>query len=89
VPGRIPSRRYRGAAIARLDPSNRLLLLLPACIGIAGVLGPMAAGFLKTTDSYLPIFRFAVVCMLVPGAVFYRLMSPKAAPVAPALSDRP
>ena len=38
---------YQFAALARLDTSKRLLLLIPSCIGLAGMIGPALAGYIK------------------------------------------
>jgi len=67
---------YQAAAVSRLDPSNRLIMLMPSCIGLSGVIGPAVAGYLKT-DSYLGVYLFAIVCALIPAIVFFWAMSPK------------
>ena len=66
---------YQCAALARFDSSNRLLLLVPSCIGLAGMIGPALAGSIKSVDSYLNIYIFAVLFAVIPAAIFVRLLS--------------
>ena len=66
---------YQCAAIARFDISKRLLLLIPSCIGLSGVIGPALAGYLKSAGSYLNIYYFAVVSAFIATAIFLSLLS--------------
>lgn len=70
---------YQFAVIARLDTTNRLLLLVPSCIGLAGMIGPAAAGYLKQSESYTNVYIFAVLTALIPSLVFIYLTSKKMA----------
>jgi predicted MFS family arabinose efflux permease len=56
---------YTTAAISRLDQSGRVVVLVPGAIGLAGAIGPSAAGYLKTGPGFLPIYLFALVSMLI------------------------
>ena len=66
---------YQFAALARLDTSKRLLLLVPSCIGLAGMIGPALAGYLKDGESYSNIYMFAVVFSLIPTIIFMTIIS--------------
>jgi predicted MFS family arabinose efflux permease len=68
---------YQFAAIARLDTSKRLVLLIPTCIGLAGMIGPALAGYLKRGDSYANIYIFAVIFALVSFVIFMFIFSKK------------
>ena len=68
---------YQFAAIARLDTSNRLLLLIPSCIGLGGMIGPAAAGYLKQGESYGNVYLFAALCALVSVVIFLTVLSKK------------
>ena len=68
---------YQFAVIARLDTTNRLLLLVPSCIGLAGMIGPAVAGYLKQGESYTNVYIFAVLTALIPSLVFMYLTSKK------------
>jgi MFS transporter, DHA1 family, inner membrane transport protein len=61
---------YQAAMISRLDPSNRLLLLIPACIGLSGVIGPAIAGLLVRGVDYSGALAFAIGCSIVAAGVF-------------------
>ena len=65
---------YQFAALARLDTSKRLLLLVPSCIGLAGMIGPALAGYLKDGESYSNIYMFAVVFSLIPPIIFLTII---------------
>jgi predicted MFS family arabinose efflux permease len=71
------SQCYQMAAVARLDRSRRMLVLVPAGLGVGAAFGPAVAGALKTGESYLPIFLFATACAVLATIVFSILMSPK------------
>jgi MFS family permease len=68
---------YQFAAIARLDTSKRLVLLIPTCIGLAGMIGPALAGYIKRGDSYANIYIFAVIFALVSLVIFMFIFSKK------------
>ena len=65
---------YQCGMLARLDRSGRSLLLVPSCLGLAGVIGPGLAGYLKTGDSYFYIYCFAAVCAVLSSSVFLMLL---------------
>ncbi len=66
---------YQFAAIARLDTTNRLLLLVPSCIGLAGMIGPAAAGYIKQGESFTNVYIFALLTALIPSITFVFLLS--------------
>ena len=66
---------YQFAVIARLDTTNRLLLLVPSCIGLSGVIGPALAGFVKKGDSFTNIYIFSVLTPVISSLVFIYLVS--------------
>jgi MFS transporter, DHA1 family, inner membrane transport protein len=61
---------YQAAMISRLDPNNRLLLLIPACIGLSGVIGPAIAGLLVRGVDYSGVLAFAIACSVIAAATF-------------------
>jgi len=71
------SQCYQMAAVARLDVCQRMVSLIPAALAIGAAIGPGVAGFLKTGESYLPIFIFATSCAVFSTIVFFFLMSPR------------
>ena len=68
---------YQFAAIARLDTSKRLVLLIPTCIGLGGMIGPALAGYIKKGDSYANIYIFAVIFALISLVIFMYIFSAK------------
>ena len=69
------SQCYQMAAITRLDISRRLIVLAPGAAGVGAMFGPAIAGFLKTGDSYAPIFQFTLSCSLIGSIMFLFLLS--------------
>jgi len=72
---------YQCAALVRLDHSQRLLLLIPSCIGLSGVVGPALAGFARGTYGDLGVYAFAATCSLVAAVMFNYLLAPLRAPL--------
>ena len=69
---------YQTAAIAKLDRSNRLVVLVPAAFAVSAFVGPELAGQLAESGGFTPLFVLAVGCALVPPiayGLFARRMS--------------
>jgi MFS family permease len=66
---------YQFAVLARLDTSKRLLLLIPSCIGLAGMIGPALAGYIKDGDSYANVYIFAAMFALIPTIILMSILS--------------
>lgn len=68
---------YTSAAISRLDKTGQVVVLVPGVIGLAGAAGPIIAGYLKTGDSFMPIYIFTATCMFICMCVFLILLNRK------------
>lgn len=66
---------YQCAAIVRLDHSQRLLLLIPSCIGLSGVVGPALAGFARAAQGDVAVYAFAATCSLTAAMIFNHLLT--------------
>ncbi|NNC38673.1 MAG: hypothetical protein EX271_10005 [Acidimicrobiales bacterium] len=64
---------YQTAAITRFDPSNKLVVLVPAAFGISMLLGGKIAGQLLQSGSPNGLYALVAVCSLLPSA--YILMA--------------
>lgn len=61
---------YCTAMISRLDRTGRVVVLIPASIGLAGAIGPGLAGYLKTSATYQPIYTMAIVGIFFSMVIF-------------------
>lgn len=64
---------YQTAAVARLDTSNRLVVLVPAAFAISAFVGPELAGRLAQTGGFGPLFFLAAVCAAIPAIAYLML----------------
>jgi fucose permease len=75
---------FQTAAMARLDPSGRAIMLVPAAFGLSSMVGPSMAGFL-VADGFAPLITAAFICALAPllsyWLVLARRLSTPAIPV--------
>jgi len=62
---------YQTAAIARFDPTNKLIVLVPTAFAISSMVGAALSGFLTTGGNYLPLLMFVVFCSLLPAAYMF------------------
>lgn len=63
---------FQTAAIARLDPSGRSIMLIPAAFALSSITGPLLAGKL-IGESFTPLLWFALGCAVIPLIGFYIL----------------
>lgn len=64
---------YQTAAVARLDPSGRAIMLIPAAFALSSMVGPGVAGFL-VAEGFTPLLLAALGCALVPPAAFFLIL---------------
>jgi hypothetical protein len=62
---------YQTAAIAKFDPTNKLIVLVPTAFAISSMVGAGLAGFLTPGGNYLPLLIFVFVCSLLPAAYMF------------------
>lgn len=62
---------YQTAAIAKLDRSNRLVVLVPAAFAVSAFMGPELAGRLAESGGYTPLFMLAIACAAIPCIAFW------------------
>ena len=62
---------YQTAAIAKLDRSNKLVVLVPAAFAVSSFVGPELAGRLAESGGFAPLFVFAVACAILPAVVYW------------------
>lgn len=62
---------YQTAAIAKLDRSNKLVVLVPAAFAVSAFVGPELAGRLAESGGFAPLFVFAVACAILPAVVYW------------------
>lgn len=69
---------YATAAIVRFDPSNKLVMLVPAGFGIASMTGGKAAGQLLAGGSPNGLYMLVIVCTILPSLfmLFSRITAP-------------
>jgi MFS family permease len=73
---------YQTAAIARLDPSGRSIMLIPAAFALSSMVGPALAGGL-VGQGFGPLLWLALITAVVPVLAFAGLLARRlAAPVA-------
>lgn len=58
---------YQTAAIARFDPSNKLVVLVPAAFGVSMLAGGWIAGQLLEGGSAAPLYVVVAMCSLLPS----------------------
>lgn len=61
---------FQTAAIAKLDPSNKLVVLVPAAFAISAFVGPALGGMLAATG-FAPLLALAVACAAVPVLAYW------------------
>ncbi len=61
---------FQTAAIARLDPSNKLVVLVPAAFAISAFVGPALGGMLAATG-FAPLLALAVACAAIPVVAYW------------------
>jgi len=64
---------YQTAAIAKLDRSNRLVVLVPAAFAVSAFIGPELAGRLAEAGGFAPLFVLAVACAAIPTVAFWNV----------------
>jgi len=63
---------YQTAAIARLDASRRLIVLIPAAFAVSAFVGPALGGYLVERIGFAALFAVAVMCAIVPAIAYTR-----------------
>lgn len=61
---------YQTAAVARLDGSNRLVVLVPAAFALSAFIGPELAGRLAESGGFMPLFLLAAGCASIPAIAY-------------------
>jgi len=64
---------YQTAAIAKLDRSNKLVVLVPAAFAVSAFVGPELAGRLAESGGFTPLFMLAVGCAAIPAVAYWTL----------------
>lgn len=62
---------YQTAAIAKLDRSNKLVVLVPAAFAVSAFVGPELAGRLAESGGFAPLFVLAVGCAAIPAVAYW------------------
>ena len=62
---------YQTAAIAKLDRSNRLVVLVPAAFAVSAFVGPELAGRLAESGGFTPLFLLAAGCAAIPALAYW------------------
>lgn len=62
---------YQTAAIAKLDRSNKLVVLVPAAFAVSAFVGPELAGRLAESGGFAPLFVLAVGCAVLPAVAYW------------------
>jgi hypothetical protein len=62
---------YQTAAVARLDRSNKLVVLVPAAFAISAFIGPELAGRLAAANGFAPLFALAIGCAAIPALAYW------------------
>lgn len=62
---------YQTAAVARLDRSNKLVVLVPAAFAISAFIGPELAGRLAEANGFAPLFGLAIGCAAIPALAYW------------------
>lgn len=58
---------YQTSAIARFDPSNKLVVLVPAAFGVSMLLGGKIAGQLLENGSVTGLYLLVLLCSVLPS----------------------
>ncbi|NBU25988.1 MAG: MFS transporter, partial [Gammaproteobacteria bacterium] len=61
---------FQTAAIAKLDPGNKLVVLVPAAFAISAFVGPALGGLLAATG-FAPLLALAVACAAIPAVAYW------------------
>lgn len=61
---------FQTAAIAKLDPGNKLVVLVPAAFAISAFVGPALGGMLAATG-FAPLLALAVACAAIPAVAYW------------------
>jgi len=61
---------YQMGLVASADSTGRITVLISAAVASGGAIGPGVAGFLKTGESYLPIYTMSGVLTLLCLGIF-------------------
>ena len=77
---------YQTAAIARLDPSGRATMLIPAAFGLGSMAGPGIAGSL-VADGFAPLLWMAFATALIAVVVYGLVISRRLAGGAPTAEE--
>ena len=64
---------YQTAGVARFDPTNRLVVLVPTAFAISSVVGAKLAGMLSAGGDYTALYIFVAICSLIPGLYYASL----------------
>ena len=62
---------YQTAAVARLDRTNKLVVLVPAAFAISAFIGPELAGRLAAANGFAPLFALAIGCAAIPALTYW------------------
>lgn len=62
---------YQTAAIAKLDSSNKLVVLVPAAFAVSAFVGPELAGRLAESGGFTPLFILAIGCAVIPTIAYW------------------
>ncbi len=65
---------HQTAAMAKVDPSNRLVVLVPAAFAISSFIGPALGGWLTQDGSFTPLLVTALVCAMIPAVAYQHFM---------------
>lgn len=76
---------YQSAAVARLDPSGRSIMLIPAAFALSSMVGPAIAGQL-VADGFAGLLWLALATAVVPVVAFAGLLASRLA-LRPALLE--
>lgn len=74
---------YQTAAIAKLDRSNKLVVLVPAAFAVSAFVGPELAGRLAESGGFTPLFVLATGCAAIPAVAYWLFASRMAGSTAP------
>lgn len=74
---------YQTAAIAKLDRSNKLVVLVPAAFAVSAFVGPELAGRLAESGGFAPLFALAVGCAAIPALAYWFFAKRMTASAAP------
>jgi MFS family permease len=76
---------FQTAAIARLDPSGRSIMLIPAAFALSSMIGPALAGSL-VGDGFSPLLWLAFATAILPVLAFAGLLARRLAIKVPGLA---